>query len=322
MTIPDGHPQDGVEKLRRQILAATASRDIIDPADLGRIGIRRHQIARWGSAPSDRPEIDLRLHGRGVPGHEIGVRYGAGVLLSIQETLASIGQAVAREPTLQGVIQAQVIEATELRVTADVGGGSVIFHLLGAGETLSGGEVPELTGTDTLLDAAMGRLLGLIEQSAATGPDSSDLARDLRRLGPRTAKHLSELIRRVIGDEIDIDFTWRNPAGTRRRASLQRPAAEALERAISQNEVESEIVELVGDLRAIDAEGKANLRTPGGRIRMSVSKDLAARLGPHFNERVVATAERVITWLTSTGKERKVFRLLAVRRDTDEPAAR
>jgi hypothetical protein len=316
-------PEERVKHLRDLALRATGDSEVVsDPAELSRRSIRSHLASIGALVPPDRPELDVRLHGPGIRGHEVAARQAASVLLSVQEVVASIGQAVRHQPTLQGAIQAQVLQATELRVSADLGAGSVVFHLLGPGETVTGREAPELTGTDTLLDAAMAGLVRLVEQSAATGPDSSDLARNLRPLGPRTAKHLSELIRRVIGDEIEIDFNWRNPAGTRRGASLQRPAAEALERAISQNKEESHVIELAGDLRAIDAEGKADLRTPDGRVRMSVSRELAATLGPLFNEHVVATIERVTTWSTSTGKERKIFRLLAVRRDPSQPGDR
>ncbi len=243
MTTPD----ERIQGLRERALAANVEL-VTDPGDLARQAVRAHLVAIAGTGPvaPDRPEIDVRLHGPGVPDHEVAVRESASFLLSIQEAVSSIGQALRHEPTLQGAIQAQVLAATELRMTPTVGAGSLVFHLVAAGETITGGEAPELTGTDTLVDAAMGALFSLIEQSAVQGPEGGTLAHDLRRLGPRTAKHLSDLSSRVIDDEIEVDLTWRNPAGQRRMASLQRQAAMALERAITINKEDTQILDLVG----------------------------------------------------------------------------
>lgn len=308
MTIPDRH----LEELRDRVLAANIE-PVGDPGELARLGIRTHLAATRGLVPPDRPEVDVRLHGLGVPAQEVAVRDAAAILLSVQETIASIGQALRQDPTLQGSIQAQILKATELHMTPDITGGSVVFHLFGPGESVTGDEAPELTGTDTLVDAVMNQLLSIVEQSAALGPDSSELARDLRRLGPRTAKHLSDLVRRVISDEIDIDLSWRNPAGQRRGATLARHAAMALERAIAVNRVDTQIVEMVGVLVTISTQVKAELKTDSGRIHMTVDPDLAATLGPFFNRQVRSVVEQVTTWSANTGKETKAFRLLEIR---------
>lgn len=314
VTIPDRR----LEELRARALAADIE-PVSDPGELARLGIRAHLIATGGLVPPDRPEVNVRLHGPGIPTQEVAVREAATILLSVQETVASIGQALRHDPTLQGTIQAQILKATELHISPDVGGGSVVFHLLGPGEAVTGDEAAELTGTDTLIDAAMNQLLSLVDQSAALGPDSSTLARDLRRLGPRTAKHLSDLVKRVIGDEIDIDLTWRNPAGKRRRATLERHSAMALERAIVLNRVDTQIVEMVGILVTISTQVKAELKTETGRIHMAVDRDLAATLGPYYNQLIRAVVEQVTTWSTNTGKETKAFRLLDIRLADTEP---
>lgn len=176
-------------------------------------------------------------------------------------------------------------------------------------------------GTDRLVDAAMSVLFLLVEQSALQGPEGSALARDLRRLGLRTAKHPSELADRVITGEIEIDLTWRNPVGQRRMASLQRQAAMALEGAITLNREDTQIVDLVRDFFAISAAGRAELRADDGRFHMTAGRELAAALGPFYNERVVATVERVTTWSTNTGKEKKEFRFMSVRLAEPKPGS-
>lgn len=77
----------------------------------------------------------------------------------------------------------------------------------GPGEQISGDEVAVSTGTDTLVDAAMRELFTLVAQSEDTAAleTARQLARELRRFGPRVAKHLSELTGHVIQDEIDLD---------------------------------------------------------------------------------------------------------------------
>lgn len=305
-------PDKRLAELRARALAA-GIHPVPDPGDLARTGIRTHLETLGQLVPPERPEVSIRLHGAGVPGHEMPVRGAAAILLSLQETVSSIGQALRYDPTLQGAIQGQIIAATKLSITSDVGLGSVVFRLLGPGEAITGSEARELTGTDTLVDAAMAKLFALVEQSAAQGPDSSELAQELRRLGPRTAKHLSDLAKRVLADEIDVDLSWRSPAGRRRQASLQRSAAHALTRAIELNKVETQVIELPGILDTISTAHKLELRTDEGRVHLAVSRDLAPTLGPFYNQPVVATVERTITWSTNTGKEKRTFMLLSVR---------
>jgi len=248
-----------------------------------------------------------------VPGHEIPVREAAGILTSIQEAISSIGQALRRAPTLHGVIQAQILQATELRLLPEIGAGSVVFSLIGAGEDITGDEAPGLTGTDTLVDVVMTELFSVIEQSHVQGAESSQLAQYLRRLGPRTAKHLSDLVRQIVGDEIDVDLSWRNPGGQRRLASLERQSALALGRAIDLNKIETRIVQLIGILSTVSTDKKAELKVQGGSaVRMTADKALAATLGPFFNQRVTARVEQTTTWSTNTGKETQTFRLLGL----------
>jgi len=213
-----------LQALRARALAADVEH-INDPEELARRGMRAHLQELGAQVPPDRPEVAIRLHGPGVPDHEISVREVTGILGSIQETIASIGQALRHETTTRGAIQASIQRATELIMSPVISSGSVVFHLTAAGEQVNGNEAAELTGTDTLVDAAMQELFAVFDQSEAQQLDSAALARDLRRLGPRTAKHLSDLVKQVTNDEIDIDLSWRNPRGRRREASLQRQAA-------------------------------------------------------------------------------------------------
>lgn len=315
MTIPDRR----LEELRELALASNV--DVVtDPLELARRGIRGHLIALGQLLPAERPEVEVRLAGPGIIGHQVAVRDAAAILLSIQETVASIGQALTTDPTLHGVIQGQILAATELRMTPILSAGSVVFHLLGPDGQVIGDEATPPT-SETLVEAAMDQLLLLVEQSASLGPDSTELAQDLRALGPRTAKHLSDLVKLVISDEIDVELSWLKPDARPRRAVLGRPSAQAIRRAISMNRVDTQIIDIVGHLETISTVVKAELRTESGRIHMAVGKDLAATLAQFYDKRVVASVEQVTTWSTSTGKEKKEFRLIRLRLADTEAAA-
>jgi hypothetical protein len=271
--------------------------------------------------PPDRPEVAVRLHGPGVAGHEIPVREATGILASLQEAISSIGQALRHETTTRGAIQTRIQRATELLLSPVLTNGSVVFHLTAAGEQVSGDEAAELTGTDTLVDDAMSELFAVFEQSDAKQLDSAALARDLRRLGPRTAKHLSDLVKQVTNDLIDVDLSWRSPRGRRREASLQRQAALALGQAIDRNKVEVRRVHLTGLLATVSSIAKADLVTDGGvRIKMSVDDDAAPGLKPFYNERVLVQLEQTTVWSTSTGKEKQTFSLVDIRLAEPEAA--
>ena len=204
MTTPD----ERLEELRALALAADIE-PISDPEELARQSIRAHLEDIGGLVPPDLPEVDVRLHGPGVPAHDIPVREATAILTSLQETVASIGQALSQNRiTSSGPINAQILKSTELRMSPILRPGSVIFHLTGPGERISGGEAAVLTGTDTLVDAAMRELFLLVAQSEDTRLETARrLAQDLRRFGPRVAKHLAELAGHVVQDEIDLDLT-------------------------------------------------------------------------------------------------------------------
>jgi hypothetical protein len=310
-----------LRELRARALSADVE-PINDPDELARQGMRAHLQEIGALVPPDRPEVAVRLHGPGVPGHEIPVREVSGILGSIQEAIASIGQALRNETTTRGAIQASIQRATELLMSPVLSSGSVVFHLTAAGERLNGNEATELTGTDTLVDAAMAELFAVFEQSEGQQLDSATLARELRRLGPRTAKHLSDLVKQVTDDQIDIDLSWRNPRGRRRDASLQRQAALTLGQAIDRNRIEVQKVQLTGLLVTISSVAKAELLTDSGeRIKMSVDTAAAPALGPFYNHRVTVHVEQTTTWSTNTGKETRAFSLIEIRLAEPEPDA-
>ncbi len=310
-------PDERLEALRNLALA-TDVEPVTDPGDLARLSVRALVRDVGLAAIPDRPEMFVRLHGPGVVGHEIPVRQATAILSSIQESIASIDQALALEPTSRGVIQAEILKATELRLSPDVGIGSVIFQLRGPSQVEQGtqfdtpGSAPP--GFETLVEAALSELFQLVEQSEGQELQADALAHELRRLGPRAAKHLSDLMERVLGDQISVDFSWQPLGARRRHASLQGRSARVIRLAIERNKVETTVAGLVGVLQTVSTVKKAELRTEDrGLVLVSVDNELAAEMGPYYNRQVVVTAEQTTKWSTSTGMETRTFRLLEIR---------
>ena len=303
-----------LEELRRRAMAADIE-PISDPEELARQSIRAHLEDVWGIAPPDLPEVDVHLHGPGVPGHDVPVREAAGILTSLQDTVASIGQVLSHRTTTSGPINALVVKATELRLSSTLGSGSVVFHLTGPREDISGVDVPALTGNETLVDSAVRELFALVAQSAKADEQAAagSLARELRRFGPRVAKHLAELSDHVVEDEIDVDLAWRTPRGRRQRAALERRSAQTIRDAIKLNEVEVLRVELTGTLTTISTTKKAELKTADrGMVPIEVDDQRAASLASFFNQRVVILTEQTTRWSTNTGRERRSYRMLEI----------
>jgi hypothetical protein len=309
-------PDERLEELRALALAADVQ-PISDPRELARRSIRAHLQEVGGLIRPDLPEVDIRLHGPGVPAHDIPVREATAILTSLQETVSSIGQVLSHSKiTSSGPINSQVLRATELRMTPELLPGSVVFHLTGPGEQISGDEVAVFTGTDTLVDAAMRELFTLVAQSEDTAAleTAGQLARELRRFGPRVAKHLSELAGHVIQDEIDLDLTWRTPRGRSRRTSLARASARTIQDAIKINEVEVRPVTLNGVLTTVSTTHRAELKMTDQRsVFIAANDQIAASLGPFFNKRVVVAAEETTRWSINTGRETRRYRMLGIR---------
>jgi hypothetical protein len=313
-----------LQALRARALAADIE-PVSDPEELTRRGVRAHLQDTGGFIPPDRPEMDVRMHGPGVPAHDIPVREAAGILGPLQEAVASIGQALVHKATASGRINADILRSTELRLSPVLAPGSVVFHLTGPAEEVSGAEAPELIGNETLVDAVMRELFALVGQAENVSEieTAGRLAHELRRFGSRTAKHLTELTSRVVDDEIDLDLTWRTPVGRIHRAALQRRSAETIQAAIKLNEVEVCEVELTGDLVTVSMTKKAELHTQDlGNVALHVHDQLATSLGPFFNKQVVVTAELTTRWLINTGTEKRSYRMLGIRVVEDDGIAR
>jgi hypothetical protein len=307
-------PAERLEALRHRALSVDVS-PARDAAELTRESILAHLEDTGQVVSPDLSRVDVRIHGPGIPAHDIPVREATSILTSFQDTVASIGQVLTHRATATGRINTAVLKATELRLTSELLPGSVVFQLTGPSEELSGSEAAVLTGTDTLVDAAVHALFAIVDQSAKSGmlETAGTLAQELRRFGPRVAKHLSALVDAIVRDDVDLDFTWRTPRGRRQDASLPRHSARTIQEAIKLNEVVSQRAELRGILTTISTTKKAELRTPDRpAIKIEVPDQLTPSLGPYFNQQVLVIADETVRWSINTGRETRTYRMLEI----------
>lgn len=298
------------EDALRRLYLASAGDPIDDPAELDRLGARSLAGARGLPPRPDSPEVRIRMHGAGVPGHDLPVHTASVILDAFQGAVTAVGSALrrlkqAQLPSVEGR-RPSTAEVTELRLQADVAPGSVVFFLSGPVEQTTGLELPGTVSTETFLDVTLRRLFALLDEAEAEA-DSADqissLVDDLRILGADAAVHLNKLVKRTLQSEVDLDLGWRNADGRRARASLQRRGGLALQDAIDRSRVQVDEVTLVGTLHTV-SDGSDLLRLEledGKTVRIAVDAELGLTLGPLLGRRVEVVAERTTTRNITTG---------------------
>lgn len=263
--------------------------------------------------------LDVRLHGAGIINHRVPVRRATAVLGSLQETVTAIAQALSSSgPTARGLVARAIQDATQMTLSPAISAGSVVFHL---SESLL--DEPLLLPPDTpsLLDAAVSGLLDVVSsgERGSTPGDLPPLAGRLRRLGPRTAKHLNDLVDRVVSDTIDVELTWRGTAPARTE-DLTHERASVLRAAISSNQQEINVVTVQGRLQTVSTVTSADLVAEDGtRYKIVVPAELRSALGRFYDERVEVKLREVVSWSTSTGHEKKTYDLITVGRPGSPP---
>ncbi|MEU6424165.1 hypothetical protein [Streptomyces spiralis] len=289
-----------------------------DSAELASISTRAMLRDAGYPVAEQRPQLDVRLHGRAIPGHDVPVREATSILGSIQETVSACGQAVARKATAAGTIHSAILRATELRLSPALGFGSVVFHLGGASEHVTGDEIPDTTGTETLLDLVFRTLFKIIDVVQTDDPSESSPVEELRLLGPRTVKHLNDLAKEITDGEIDVDFVWQSRAA-RTKATLGRRGALALKDAIDRTKEEVTIQRIKGTLSTVSTLVHPQLLSDDGpRINLSVTPEAAANLGAYYNRRVEVQVEQTRRWSITTGRESFTYKLLQIEYLTGE----
>ncbi|WP_183064588.1 hypothetical protein [Streptomyces sp. gCLA4] len=242
------------------------------------------------------------------------MKQAASLLGSLQDVVSACGQAVARKATSSGSVPAAILRATELRMSPALGFGSVVFHLRGAAEVVSHDDYPDTQGTETLLDEAFSKLFAVLDFATEGRVSDPSTVNELRRLGPRFAKHLNDLAKQVMDSEIDIDLSWNSSStSTQTKSTLRRSGALALKDAIERNREEISRQTFTGTISTVSTVVKPQLLTSDGqRIDMTVDTHVAANLGIYFNREVVVEVEQRRLWSIATDAEGLSYKLLHI----------
>jgi len=244
------------DELRDLDSALAEASEVRASADFGISLMRDSLLRRREEVFADAAGVlDLALRGAapGTTGAEISLV--GKVLDSFQESLASVAQVLAGEPTSRGLIPGAIKGLVQLRV-AGATSGSLQLRLVPANLPTedSAPDQPMLleSGADQeadqeeapLLDRSMERLIGLLSYGDA---DRDELLQDIADVGPRTTSHLQALSKAVGEAGANASLTWRS-AGSERSAIFTRQSAERLARTLEEVVEESREVVFTGRL--------------------------------------------------------------------------
>lgn len=203
--------------------------------------VRRHEELVGEVAGS----LEIALRGSaGATGAEVSLV--AKVLDSLQETLASIAQVLAGEPTSRGLIPSAIKDLVELRI-AEALPGSLQLRLvptnLPSEEAPPQGSLLDPGGPGDeppLLDQSMRRLIGLLADSDEQR--RPELLQGIADVGPRATTHLQRLSKALGEAGADAELQWRS-ARTEARVRFARTSAVRLAQTLE--EVEERVREVI-----------------------------------------------------------------------------
>jgi hypothetical protein len=146
--------------------------------------------------------LQLRLTREGPAGSGAELSLVAGVLDSLQESIASIGQVIAGQATKRGLIPAAIKEEVELRVLA-AQPGSLNLQLVPVAPT----QEPLFDDEEgSLLELSMDRLLSLLSR----GGGDPDLLQEVADLGPRVTTHVHDLAKVLAESDAAASLQWQS----------------------------------------------------------------------------------------------------------------
>lgn len=211
--------------------------------------IRRREIIASEAAGV----LDLVLSGDDprTTGDEISLV--ARVLDALQESLASIGQVLAGEPTSRGLIPSAIKDLVSLRI-AVAAPGSLQLKLVPAHPEAHVSQVqPSLLEDEDedddeeeapLLDRSVDRLIGLL---AHTPEETEELLQDLAHVGPRATSHIQDLTKTLNEAGANVSLEWHS-AHRQRATTFSRSASQALAETLDAVKEESRQVVATGRL--------------------------------------------------------------------------
>ncbi len=223
------------------------------------VGLMRDSLARRREilVAEAAGALDLVLRGDdpATTGDEISLV--ARVLDALQESLASIAQVLAGEPTSRGLIPGSIKDLVSLRIAA-MAPGSLQLKLVPVHPEIDGEVEPQVSLLETaevategddgeelpLLDRSVDHLIGLL---AYAPEDTDDLLQGLAYVGPRTTSHLHQLTKALNEGSANVALSWRS-AHRQRQTTFTRSASQSLAKTLEEVTEESRSVVVTGRL--------------------------------------------------------------------------
>lgn len=305
-------PRDDVDSLWAALLEGVPEAELDAPTSAMDVNV---SLATRMADGHGEQHVKFRLSGRGVQQNHVHVRAAAAALASFQEVVSSVGAALESVPTLFGQISGSVRQATTLNLSPVLLPGSVVFalHFPQIDEGLFA-EV-EAGRTPTLLEQSLEALIELFDELSKDEVGDQAVVAAVRRLGPRSAKHLGDLSQVVLAEGVAIDLDWRRDGAAPQRALLGARSASFLKEVVnrSESQMTTAVQDFVGVLITVSTEDPAALRLgDGDKLPLRLDPDIDVDLGPYFRTRVRVTVRTELTINGNTGRESTIHYLLAV----------
>ena len=270
----------------------------------------------FNSVQRAKESLSARFVGGTANTHRLSARISTQALLSLQESLSSIGARLSGVTSTTGPLPNSVLAATELSFSPNVLPGSIIFELsrpTNSENTLDVDERP-------LLDESFDKLFELVSAVLTSNtPESVPAA--VRELGPRAAKHIFDLCEILVQESLGVDLLWVNRVGRSKKAILSNTAASHLMKVAAANRSETTPEEFVGLLLTASVESNKNIRVRvegGSVISMKADAALRSGLAKHYNKQVRVKVKRTETINLSTNKLTITYALTSIEaRDED-----
>lgn len=255
-----------------------------DADDLARMSIETLR-AEHGLLRRDASSGSLRLTGPGITIHSGAIDGIADTLRNFQRLVLATGLAVKGHKSLRGQPPADVVSKTRLNLNGSPLPGSLILQIvpttLPADEISPDGQVG-LFGDDNaepqLIDTAMKRALGLLEDGRRLGPDAdtSDFLARIREYGPRVATTLRDFSTGLVKSGFEPDLTWSQPRQARLRTRLSTAELAHIGELIASRELELEPTTIRGILRTVSEISAWQLEIEDGEIVKIDAKKIPA----------------------------------------------
>lgn len=255
-----------------------------DADDLARMSIETLR-AEHGLLRRDASSGSLRLTGPGITIHSGAIDGIADTLRNFQRLVLATGLAVKGHKSLRGQPPADVVSKTRLNLNGSPLPGSLILQIvpttLPADEISPDGQVG-LFGDDNaepqLIDTAMKRALGLLEDGRRLGPDAdtSDFLARIREYGPRVATTLRDFSTGLVKSGFEPDLTWSQPRQARLRSRLSTAELAHIGELIASRELELEPTTIRGIVRTVSEISAWQLEIEDGEIVKIDAKKIPA----------------------------------------------